>query len=156
FFSCTSHCAKHKKRNVQSSKFLRRARRFREVDTPEMRYSLAIDSLHSSRVGVRNTGTLIILIAYTVYYVLLISRGHGVPYVLDNNETYSALLHAHNLWSFDFFRSFGVADDLASPLEAAHPIIHTQQGNFPPLFAFYVYACGARTAQSQIWITKFT
>ena len=53
-----------------------------------MKLSLAIDSLHSSRVlSVRNTGTLIILVAYTVYYVLLISRGYGVPYVLDNNET---------------------------------------------------------------------
>ena len=121
-----------------------------------MKYSLAIDSLHSSRVSVRNTGTLIILIAYTVYYVLLISRGHGVPYVLDNNETYSALLHAHNLWNFDFFRSFGLADDVASPLQAAHPVIHTHQGDFPRLFAFILYAFGARTAESQIWITTFT
>jgi hypothetical protein len=121
-----------------------------------MKYSLAIDSLYSSRVSVRNTGTLIILIAYTVYYVLLISRGHGVPYVLDNNETYSALLHAHNLWNFDFFRSFGLADDVASPLQAAHPVIHTHQGDFPRLFAFILYAFGARTAESQIWITTFT
>ena len=87
---------------------------------------------------------------------MLISRGHGVPYVLDNNETYSALLHAHNLWNFDFFRSFGLADDVASPLQAAHPVIHTHQGDFPRLFAFILYAFGARTAESQIWITTFT
>ena len=104
----------------------------------------------------RNTGTLIILIAYTVYYVSLISRGHGVPYVLDNNETYSALLHAHNLWNFDFFRSFGLADDVASPLQSAHPVIHTHQGDFPRLFAFILYAFGARSARVKIWITTFT
>jgi len=121
-----------------------------------MKYSLAIDSLHRSRVSERNTGTVIILIAYTVYYVLLISRGHGVPYVLDNNETYSALLHAHNLWNFDFFRSFGLADDVASPVQSAHPVIHTHQGDFPRLFAFILYAFGARSAESQIWITTFT
>ena len=121
-----------------------------------MKYSLAIDSLHSSRVSVKNTGTLIILIAYAIYYALLISRGHGVPYVLDNNETYSALLHAHNLWNFDFFRSFGLADDVASPLQAAHPVIHTHQGDFPRLFAFILYVFGARSAESQIWITTFT
>ena len=75
---------------------------------------------------------------------------------MDNNETYSALLHAHNLWNFDFFRSFGLADDVASPAQAAHPVIHTHQGDFPRLFSFILYAFGARNAESHIWITTFT
>src|SRR3974390_2959737 len=97
----------------------------------------------ASRFSVCTTSTSIVLFLYVIYYVVLITWGHGVPYVMDNNETYSALLHAHNLWNFDFFRSFGLADDVASPLRAAHPVIHTHQGDFPRLFAFMLYVFGA-------------
>ena len=83
-------------------------------------------------------------------------RGHGIPYVMDNNETFSTLNHAHNLWTFDFFRSFGLTDEAASPDPGAHPVIHTHQGNFPRLFGFLLYALGARSAESQIWITTMT
>ena len=89
-------------------------------------------------------------------YALFIIRGHGVPYVMDNNETFSALLHAHNLWTFDFFQSFGLTDESTSPAPEGHPFAHTHQGNFPRLFAVVLYALGARSAESQIWITTMT
>ena len=121
-----------------------------------MKYSAAMTTLRSSQFSARNVGTLIVVFVYVVYYGALIIKGHGIPYVLDNNETYSALLHAHNLWNFDFFKSFGLADDATSPLAAAHPVIHTHQGDFPRIFAFILYALGARSAESQVWITTFT
>jgi hypothetical protein len=101
-------------------------------------------------------GALTILTVYVVWYSLLIWRGHGIPYVMDNNETFSALNHARNLWSFDFFRSFGLTDEAVSPDAAAHPFVHTHQGNFPRLFAFLLYAAGARSVESQVWITAMT
>ncbi|HEY1980248.1 MAG TPA: hypothetical protein VGH13_09165 [Xanthobacteraceae bacterium] len=107
-------------------------------------------------IGKYHVSTFVILSVYVGYYAYIIIRGHGVPYVMDNNETFSALLHARNLWSFDFFRSFGLADDATSPFAAAHPIVHTHQGDFPRLFAFVLYVFGARSAAAQIWITTFT
>ena len=101
-------------------------------------------------------GALIILSVYFIWYSFLILRGHGIPYVMDNNETFSALNHARNLWSFDFFRSFGLTDEAVSPDSAAHPFVHTHQGNFPRLFAFLLYAAGARSVESQVWITTMT
>ncbi|HWF47502.1 MAG TPA: hypothetical protein VG168_10890, partial [Bryobacteraceae bacterium] len=68
-------------------------------------------------------GALVILSVYFVWYSFLILRGHGIPYVMDNNETFSALNHARNLWSFDFFRSFGLTDEAVSPDAAAHPFV---------------------------------
>jgi hypothetical protein len=121
-----------------------------------MKYPAAIATLRSSRFDTKRISTSIVLIAYFVYYVALIIKGQGIPYVLDNNESYSALLHAHNLWNFDFFESFGLADDVASPAPAAHPVVHTHQGDFPRLFTFILYAIGARSVESQIWITTFS
>jgi hypothetical protein len=101
-------------------------------------------------------GAVVVTTIYVIYYCALILKGHGVPYVLDNNETFSSLTHAYNLWNFDFFRSYGLADEAASPDPAAHPFVHTHQGNFPRVFAFLLFALGARSAESQIWITTLT
>jgi hypothetical protein len=98
----------------------------------------------------------VLLIAYLALYNGLIIAGHGVPYVMDNNETFSALNHAYNLWHFDFFRSYGLADEAVSPHPAAHPVVHTHQGNFPRLFSVLLFALGARSAESQIWLTTMT
>ena len=101
-------------------------------------------------------GVAIILIVYFAWYGFLILRGNSIPYVMDNNESFSALNHAYNLWHFDFFRSYGLTDEAESPDPAAHPYVHTHQGNFPRLFAFVLYALGARSVESQIWITTMT
>lgn len=100
--------------------------------------------------------TLAVLATYLGIYSYLIVKGNGLPYVMDNNETFSALNHAYNLWNFDFFQSFGLADEAVSPFAAAHPMVHTHQGNFPRLFSLLLFALGARTAETQIWITTFT
>src|SRR5439155_11791340 len=76
-------------------------------------------------------------------------------YVMDGNESYSSLLHAYNLYNFDIRKSFGLADDAASPDTAAHPFVHAHQGNFPRLFAYFIYLLGARQIESQIVVTTF-
>jgi hypothetical protein len=98
----------------------------------------------------------ILLLVYVILYSALIVAGHGIPYVMDNNETFSALNHAYNLWHFDFFKSYGLTDEAMSPDPAAHPVVHTHQGNFPRLFAFLLFALGARSPESQIWLTAMS
>ncbi len=102
------------------------------------------------------TGLIVVTVSYVLVTCALIWAGHGIPYVGDNNETFSSLNHARNLWSFDFWSSAGLTDEAVSPYPAAHPVLHTHQGNFPRLFAFLLYVLGARSAESQILITSLT
>jgi hypothetical protein len=75
---------------------------------------------------------------------------------MDNNETFSSLNHAYNLWNFDLSGSLGLTDEAVSPSAAAHPFVYTHQGNFPRLYSVLLYALGARSAESQILLTALT
>ncbi len=90
---------------------------------------------------------------YVAYYVWLLAAGNGAPYVMDGNETYSLLWHAHNLFHFGVGASLGLTDEAFSPNPAAHPFLYTHNGNFARLFAFLIYALGARGAVSQTVVT---
>ena len=95
-------------------------------------------------------------VVYVGLYGWLLVSTDALPYVYDNTETFSALWHAQNLYRFDFFKSWGLTDEAYGPDPAAHPFVHSHQGNFPRLFAFLIYVLGARTAESQIVVTTFT
>lgn len=99
---------------------------------------------------------LLVCIAYVGVYGLLIWKSDFLPYVMDNNETFSSLVHASNLLRYGLSESFGIADEAYGPNPAAHPYVHTHQGNFPRLFAAFIYILGARTAETQILVTTFT
>jgi len=96
------------------------------------------------------------LIAYVFIYSLFLYLSDFLPYVFDNNETYSSLVHANNMYFGDWGVHFGLADDAYSPDPAAHPTIHTHQGNWPRIFAYILFSLGARSAESQIAIHVFT
>ncbi len=100
---------------------------------------------------------LVVLLAgyAAVYGWLLVSTG-CMPYVMDNNESFSVLVHASNMYQFSFWKSFGLTDEAYGPDPAAHPFIHTHQGNMPRLFGFLIYALGARSIESQILVTTAT
>ncbi|MCC7368892.1 MAG: hypothetical protein IT306_10745 [Chloroflexi bacterium] len=98
----------------------------------------------------------LLLAIYLGLYGWFVFSTDRLPYVYDNTETFSALWHAHNLYTFDFFTSWGLTDEAYGPEPAAHPFVHSHQGNFPRLFAYLIYALGARTAESQIVVTTFT
>lgn len=93
---------------------------------------------------------------YVVLYAALLVETGGLPYVMDNNESFSSLWHARNLFEYGLSGSFGLADEAFSPHEPAHPYVHTHQGNFPRLFAYVIYVLGARSIESQIAVTTFT
>ena len=79
-----------------------------------------------------------------------------LPYVFDNNESFSAFIHGSNLYHFGLSESFGLTDEAYGPEQAAHPYVYTHQGNLPRLFAFLMYALGLKTVESQILISTFT
>jgi hypothetical protein len=96
---------------------------------------------------------LAVALVYVVLYGSLLLKTDALPYVMDNNESFSSLWHAANLYEFGAAQSYGLADEAISPDAAAHPYVHTHQGNFPRLFAFLIYAAGARTIETQIAVT---
>ena len=53
---------------------------------------------------------LLIALHLVLYGGLLIWSG-GVPYVFDNNESFSSLIHAHNLYQFPLSDSMGLTDE---------------------------------------------
>ncbi|GIW81080.1 MAG: hypothetical protein KatS3mg105_2887 [Gemmatales bacterium] len=97
-----------------------------------------------------------LLAFYFVAYGILLAANDGLPYVIDNNETYSAFVHARNFWRFGIDKSAGLADESCHPNESGHPFVHTHQGNFPRVFAILLYAVGVRTAAGQLLVTAAT
>lgn len=106
-----------------------------------------------------NTSIKLLVVLLSVYAAvygwILVSTGF-MPYVMDNNESFSVLVHASNMYRFSFWKSFGLTDEAYGPAPAAHPFIHTHQGNMPRLFGFLIYALGARSIESQIFVTTAT
>jgi len=97
-----------------------------------------------------------VLATYLAVFGGLLVATHGLPYAIDNNESFSSLWHARNLYEHGIRHTKGLADEVFAWHAAASPYVHTHQGNFPRLFAFVIYVLGARTIESQIAITTFT
>jgi len=101
-------------------------------------------------------GLVLVLACYVLVYGLFLWLTDFIPYVMDNNESFSSLGHAYNLYHGDLLKSFGLTDEAFSPFPDAHPVIHSHQGNWPRIYAFVLFALGARSIESQIFITTFT
>jgi hypothetical protein len=95
----------------------------------------------------------ILVCLHQLYFGWFMVRSSFVPYVMDGNETFSVWWHAHNLYTFSFWKSFGLTDESYGVTEASHPFFHTHQGNMPRLFGFLIYALGARTVEAQVLVT---
>jgi hypothetical protein len=94
---------------------------------------------------------------YVIAYGWLLRSTDALPYVLDNNESFSSYIHGANMFHFGVANSFGLTDEAFSPdAAAAHPYVYTHGGNFPRIFSYMLYALGARTVQAQIVIATFT
>ena len=89
-------------------------------------------------------------------YGWLLLRSNFVPYVMDNNESFSSFWHASNIWHFGLSKTFGLADETFSPWAAAHPVVEPHNGNFPRLFSLLLYALGAHSIELQTAVTTFT
>lgn len=101
-------------------------------------------------------GILALSLIYLILFSWLFYTTNGMPYVMDNNETYSSIIHAKSIENFGISQSKGLADEVFSPHIAAHPYVHSHQGNYPRLYAWLIYKLGATTPAYQIVITTFT
>lgn len=63
-------------------------------------------------------GQAVLIAVYAVLYGAMLVATDFVPYVLDNNESFSSLNHARNLIEFGAAKSFGLADEAVSPHRA--------------------------------------
>jgi hypothetical protein len=113
---------------------------------------------NGDREGNRGRGTAwaVVCAAYLVCFGALLIATKGLPYAIDNNESFSSLWHARHLYDMGLSQTMGLADEVMAWHPAASPFVHTHQGNFPRVFAFLIYALGARTIESQIVITTLT
>ena len=98
----------------------------------------------------------VVCAAYLVCFGALLIATKGLPYGIDNNESFSSLWHARHMYDLRLSQTMGLADEVWAWHAAASPYVHTHQGNFPRLFAFLLYFLGARSIESQIAITTFT
>src|ERR1700674_520128 len=103
-----------------------------------------------ARSPLYRVGLALLLLAYLASTGWLLLSSNFLPYVMDNNESFSSLVHATNLDRFGFSSSFGLTDEAYGPNPAAHPYLHTHQGNFPRLFSFLIYKLGAHSVEAQI------
>src|SRR4051794_37372773 len=68
---------------------------------------------------------LLLILSYLVLYVGLLASTNSMPYVMDNNESFSSLTHAENMFSFGIDRDFGLTDEAYGPSSVAHPYVYT-------------------------------
>jgi hypothetical protein len=101
-------------------------------------------------------GWRVVLAAYLLFYLGIIVWARGIPYAIDNNESFSSLEHARNLHEVSWKLTKGLTDEVAAFTPSASPFIHSHQGNVPRIFAYLIYLLGARSVESQIAITTFT
>lgn len=97
-----------------------------------------------------------VILVYLVTVTIVLIQTRGLPYGLDNNESFSSAIHARNLATYGVGRSFGLTDESYGTSPAAHPFIHSHQGNFPRIFTFGLYELGAHRIEAQIVATTYT
>ena len=93
------------------------------------------------------------VLVFTLTTGLLLVGSRGLPYGLDGNESFSNITHARAIAHYGVIRSVGLTDETAATHPGASPYIHSHQGNFPRGFSTLIYFLGARSIESQIWVT---
>jgi hypothetical protein len=95
-------------------------------------------------------------VAYVVVLGSVLAASRGIPFALDNFETFSTLIHARNMRLFGVRGTWGLADESYGLAAAQHPYVYTHGGNFPRLYSLLLQLLGARSAEAQIVLTTFT
>jgi hypothetical protein len=101
-------------------------------------------------------GLVVVVILYFALYGTFLVATHGLPYVFDNNETFSSIVHAENMLNYGIGETYGLTDESYGRTPESHPYVYTHQGNFPRFFALLIYLLGAHSAEAQIAVTTFT
>ena len=113
-------------------------------------------SLATRLLTQKNIFRLLTISVFWFVVLLLLFYCDFLPYGTDNNETFSSLLHAKNMYWHGIGSTYGLTDESTSPNAAAAPFVYTHQGNFPRFYALLLYTLGATSAEVQILITAMT
>ncbi len=81
--------------------------------------------------------------------LLLLSSGF-LPYVTDNNESFSMFIHARNMLNFGLGHARGLSDEANAIHLAGHPYVYTHEGNFPRLPVYLLLLLGVTKIEWQI------
>ncbi len=90
-----------------------------------------------------------------IYFAVIIGLlvySDFLPYVTDNNESFSALFHARNILRFGLSSTAGLTDEASSGAPAAHPYVYTHGGNFPRIPVLVLMLLGVNAVEQQITI----
>lgn len=118
---------------------------------------MLLNYLNNLTANKKNQVALIYLsLFYFLLYFLYLVKCKYIPYIFDNNETFSSLTHAKNMALFGFKSTFGLTDETFSLSKAAHPFVYTHQGNFPRFYSYLLYLLGIQSFGWHIAITTFT
>ncbi len=108
------------------------------------------------RAGPHYSGLFLVFSLYFLIYGYFLLKTNFLPYVFDNNETFSCLTHAKSLYDFGWGFTYGLTDESFGISPESHPYVYTHQGNFPRIYAYFLYCLGFRSAEWQILVTTFT
>jgi hypothetical protein len=103
----------------------------------------------------QNVFRALTLIVFCSIVFSLLFYCHFLPFGTDNNETFSSILHAKNMYLHGIGTTYGLTSETTSPIDAVQ-FVYTHQGNFPRFYALLLYTLGARSAEAQILITTLT
>jgi hypothetical protein len=104
----------------------------------------------------RNAGLVAVLAAHLIIFGFILVDADFLPFAIDNNESFAAWWHARNMHAYGFASTSGLADESFSYDRAAHPFLYSHSGASPRLFAYLLFALGARTVELQIVLTVLT
>jgi len=83
-------------------------------------------------------------------YAFLLHESNVLPYVFDNNETFSSLIHAKNIDKYGVSETFGLTDESYAITEDGHPFVYTHQGNFARQYTLLLIKLGIESPESHI------
>ena len=101
-------------------------------------------------------GFMIVIIGMFLTYTIILQKSNNLPYVFDNNETFSSIIHAKNLDRYGISKTYGLTDESYAITDRGHPYVYTHQGNFSRIYAFVLIKLGFESPESHIIINLIT
>lgn len=95
------------------------------------------------------------LLCYVGVTSAILVSSDFLPYVTDNNESFSSFFHAKNILRFGVRASAGLTDEANGDRSAGHPYVYTHAGNFPRVPVLALLILGINRIEWQITILAF-
>ena len=102
-------------------------------------------------VAARSNLYLALAVGLYIFLVgVLLLSSKFLPYVTDNNESFSMFIHAQNMLKFGLSHAAGLSDESYAIDPAGHPYVYTHEGNFPRVPVYFLMLLGVTKIEWQI------